>query len=559
MHAARAFSLSALFLLATCSLRAQDPTLTPPSSSAASNQQQAAPQSQSKAPANPKIQQLLTQLERVTPLHSTAISPDGAELAWSVGGSKAGAGVYLADASGAHPRLLPRPGAKSAGCGEGSLAWSPDSKRLAFFSDCADGKQTEIFLLDAKQSAAAPRQLTHLHGSVEGLAWSPDGKHLSFLYVPGATRPAGALAAMKPPSGVIGVEGLEVQQVAAADPATGDVAMITPASLHVYEFDWSPDGQKLAYVAAPPPGENNWWVAKLYTQGVSLSGGASPSKLGGRAAFDPGVLLDPGTVSGPLHGLQIAVPRWSPDGSEIAFIGGLMSDQGATGGDIYTVSTQGGAAPVDITSESHLSYTWITWLAPASNGSGEKVLGASAIADGHSTFTKLAIPATASAGAASTGLFELPASIGDGRMEMSLSLTKDGQKAAFLSSSFDSAPEVYTAQLASGSTPQQITHLNDTLKPDWGKAESVTWENGGFHVQGWLLQPANYDPAKKYPMIVMVHGGPSSAVLPRWPGSRLRRRPLLLPRLLRSLSQSAGQLWRRGKVHAGQRQGFRLR
>jgi dipeptidyl aminopeptidase/acylaminoacyl peptidase len=64
---------------------------------------------------------------------------------------------------------------------------------------------------------------------------------------------------------------------------------------------------------------------------------------------------------------------------------------------------------------------------------------------------------------------------------------------------------------------KQISHLNDSLKPLWGKTENIEWTNEGFHVQGWLLFPAGYDPAKKYPLIVNVHGGPSSAVTPRWP------------------------------------------
>jgi dipeptidyl aminopeptidase/acylaminoacyl peptidase len=46
----------------------------------------------------------------------------------------------------------------------------------------------------------------------------------------------------------------------------------------------------------------------------------------------------------------------------------------------------------------------------------------------------------------------------------------------------------------------------------------VEWDTEGFHVQGWLLYPADYDPSKTYPMVVMVHGGPASAVQPRWPG-----------------------------------------
>ena len=74
---------------------------------------------------------------------------------------------------------------------------------------------------------------------------------------------------MKPPSGVIGEEGPEVQRVAAIDAVSGKLREITPENLYVYEYDWSPDSGSLAYIAAPPAGENNWWVAQLYTQSLA--------------------------------------------------------------------------------------------------------------------------------------------------------------------------------------------------------------------------------------------------------------------------------------------------
>jgi dipeptidyl aminopeptidase/acylaminoacyl peptidase len=64
----------------------------------------------------------------------------------------------------------------------------------------------------------------------------------------------------------------------------------------------------------------------------------------------------------------------------------------------------------------------------------------------------------------------------------------------------------------------QLSHFNDGLKPTWGDSASLTWTNENFHIQGWLLLPAHYDPAKKYPLIVEVHGGPASAVVSRWNG-----------------------------------------
>jgi dipeptidyl aminopeptidase/acylaminoacyl peptidase len=86
---------------------------------------------------------------------------------------------------------------------------------------------------------------------------------------------------------------------------------------------------------------------------------------------------------------------------------------------------------------------------------------------------------------------------------------------AFVESSFDHPPEVWAGEI---NHLKQITHYNDGVKPLWGKTESIKWTNEGFNVQGWLIYPADYDPAKKYPLIVDVHGGPSSAVVPRWPG-----------------------------------------
>ena len=143
---------------------------------------------------------------------------------------------------------------------------------------------------------------------------------------------------MPPWNGVIGEDGVEIQRVYSVDAATGTGHFLTPANLHVYEFDWAPNSHDIAFIAANPPGENNWWIAKLYAEPIS----------GPEAEVAPHVVLDPNTIPGSLHGLQIAVPRYSPDGKHIAFIGGLMSDQGSTGGDICVIDTKGGD-PTDIT------------------------------------------------------------------------------------------------------------------------------------------------------------------------------------------------------------------
>jgi dipeptidyl aminopeptidase/acylaminoacyl peptidase len=325
------------------------------------------------------------------------------------------------------------------------------------------------------------------------------------LYIEGATRPAGALAAMKPPSGVIGEDGVEVQRVAfaRADAEAAPPTILTPENLHVYEFDWAPDSKGMAYVAADPPGENNWWVAKLYTQ--MLDGQPKP-------------VLSPAEVSGPLNGLQIAVPRWSPDGKSIAFIGGLMSDQGSTGGDVWIVSSNGGE-PRDLTKGRPTSPAWIEW-------GSDDYLFVSELAGGNSQLIRYKLSGDrAGSGQVTFGspIFSIPGSVGDGRMEMSLSSTADRSMFVFGASNFEHPREIYAARPGTVMTSglegvMQLSHFNDGVQPAWGKAESVSWKSEGFRVQGWLLLPKDYDPNKKYPLIVEVHGGPAAAVVARWGG-----------------------------------------
>jgi dipeptidyl aminopeptidase/acylaminoacyl peptidase len=465
-----------------------------------------------------RVGAILTHLEQARGIAQTALSPDGRLIAW-VADQQDGSEIDVAStADPAHFRQITA--GSSSVCVEQNLAWSPDSRRLAFTSDCDQNGQPDIytagFSTASPAAASAPRRLTHLTGAVDALSFSPSGRQIGFLYTEGATRHPGALDAMKPPSGVIGIASAEIQRVAAVTLSSGQTRELTPGDLHVYEFDWSPDGERLAYIAAAPPGEDNWWVAKLYTQDLP-SGPAAPAPSCETVAVCPTlhVLFDPVASPGRLHGLQIAVPRWSPDGSSIAFIGGLMSDQGITGGDIYLLSSSGGR-PKDLTAHSGRTAVWLHWRRVGASGlmagtasASPPTLLVSWIKAGHAVIGAL----DASTGGTVT-YATLPASIGDGRLSMGLSVAAGG-RLAYIRSSFHQAPEVYLGRL--GASAQPVTHYNDKVRPDWGKAESIQWKSDGFSIQGWLLYPARYDPSKKYPLIVGVHGGPSGAILPQWP------------------------------------------
>ena len=483
-----------------------------------------------------RIASLIATLGKMHSPTSAAISPDGAYVAWAFNGERGSelhlTGIAVEGAQdGAWDRTLSpdtigdvtrgTPG----NCIVSHPVWSPDGEKLAFLSNCDNGSgqwqatsQDNIFVWTMRVNAV--KQVSHLHGEISSVAWSPDGKSIGFLYVENATRSAGALDAMKPWKGVIGEDGVEVQRVYAINVADGESYPLTREKLHVYEFSWATNSNEITFIAANPPGENTWWIAKLYKSYVPhhtlptgelcvTADNAKPNCPVG----DEQVIFDPVTASGPLHGLQIAVPRFSPDGKQIAFIGGLMSDQGSVGGDIYLIPSTGLAAniePKNITPNRPASPAYIAWVDDHTLGISEHVGGSS-----HIT----ALDLDTGKDIPSVNL-TLPDTIIAGVDVMSVSTSKTGN-VAFIQQSFDHGPEVWAGPL---DAMKQLTHLNDAVKPSWGKAESIDYTNDGFHIQGWLLYPAGWSPAdaangRKYPLVVSVHGGPSAAVTPRWPGA----------------------------------------
>ena len=433
-----------------------------------------------------RVTDLIRTLFAARQFEQTEISPDGKKVAWvetligKDGAPTGNTAIYAKDLqSAAAPRRISA-GDGAAAHDEANIAWSPDSKSIAFLSDAAKAGQLQLYLVDATTGTA--RKLTQLKGALSWPGFSPDGKSISFLFTENATRAAGPLVAETPDSGIV-EDHVTEQRLTVVSIASGKVRQISPPDMYVYEYDWSPDGKRFITTAAHGSGDNNWYIAELYT--IDASSGAAKS-----------IYKPP---------LQIANPRWSPSGDRIAFIAGLMSDEGQVGNDIFVLPSAGGS-PGNLTQGRKSSPSWLSWTPD-----GKRILFSEYV-EGESAISSLEV-----ASLRADQLWRGPEKISAGAWGMTLSASKSAQRIAVVRQSFSAPPEVWAGAIGEW---RQITSINKGLKPAWGDAKSLHWTNGGFPIQGWLLYPRHFDPAKRYPLVVSVHGGPASIALSHWPGVR---------------------------------------
>jgi dipeptidyl aminopeptidase/acylaminoacyl peptidase len=367
-------------------------------------------------------------------------------------------------------------------CWPDSPAWTPDGKRLSFALRTPGSHARSLYTVESDGSSL--KKLLEFSGTINDLRYGADGR-LAVLATADAVKETGATEAGTSVSGDLDAAPPE-QRIAIVN--NGSMHWVSPPDLYVYEYDWRPAGKGFVGTASPGNGDDNWWTARLYA--FSESGTA------------PRVIYEPRSPR-----QQLANPKVSRDGRTLAFIAGLMSDFGSTGGDVFTVPIEGGTA-MNLTPGMASSATALTW------GCDGRLI-AKLLTGDKTQFADLG-----------SGVREESQEILWGGTD-SIATRSQGIQQACPSGlmtveheSFNEPPEMAVGTIGRWrnlTTENAGAHLAAQVRSLW-------WKSDEFKVQGWLLLPEH--PDGNLPLVTIVHGGPAAAAVPAYSG------PGLVPTLL---------------------------
>ena len=438
-------------------------------------------------------------IDNIRVVSAPQISPDGETVAYVVAtteGTDSRSNIWAISADGGEPWQL-----TAAPRSDTAPRWSPDGRTLAFPSDrgseTADAyvdewriktltpqRESQIYLLPTGGGEAV--QLTTVNGGVrtsknlDPLAWSSDGKQIAFLNTDPLTDEE--KRRIKDKDDAIEFEkDPKYTRLYLVDIESGDVRCVSPDGLQVWEFAWSPTDEEFVVVSSDLPFESSWYVSSRL---VAFPAGNGPART--------------------LHQArgQVAMPAWSPDGKQVAFLSSNYSDRGNVDGGVFVVSSEGGEAR-ELSSGHKASARYLAWsedggrLLTTATEQGEMALAEIDIISGERT-----------------------------------SLWR-GQEGISGASSFDRTGAVFTVTREDHTKPKdvwivkrgseklewsQLTRLNpQAAQLEVGSVESVRWKSvDGLEIQGFLTRPIGATGGGPYPLLVEAHGGPCWVATPEF-------------------------------------------
>jgi dipeptidyl aminopeptidase/acylaminoacyl peptidase len=366
--------------------------------------------------------------------------------------------------------------------------WSPDGRRLAFLSSRGDPHDVDqLWLLD--RAGGEAERVTALPGGISDFAWAPDGRRLALIVSdpdPNVLAEGQDSSRHRPQPIVVdryvfkedetGYLGAGRDHLYLLDLRTRRPELLTPGGYDEAAPAWSPDGRSIAFVSRRRPDFDRNDNFDLYV--VDASPGASPRQL---TTFE-GPDMDPDWGS--------RAPAWSPDGRLIAYVQGGKPEL------IYyavqrlaVVPAAGGPARVLTPSLDR------NVLSPAWTPDGSSVLF---LLEDDRVYHLARVPA---AGGAIERIVAGKRAIGD------LSVARSGRIAVAASTPAQPG-ELFAVE---GGDLRKLTTQNDAwlAQVRLAPVEEISFPSrDGTEIHGFITRPADYQPGRRYPTILRIHGGP---------------------------------------------------
>ena len=433
----------------------------------------------------------IADLYRIRDVQDPQFSPDGKRIAFVVGESdlkegKSNSEIYVMDADGSNQRMLTNNPAA-----DNHPRWSPDGRTLLFVSTRKSSPQAWLLPLEGGE----PQQLTDISTGVMNPVWSPDGKKIAFSS--GVYPECGADDAcnkkndeslQKGPLQAYMADRLlyrhwtswkegKRSHIFVLDISSKTVTDLTPGdydspvfSLGGTGFVFSPDGKEICFVSNRDANEAETTNKDLWT--VPLSGGPAVNITASNKAYD-------------------GDPSYSPDGKAIAYrlqtIPKFEADRFRIA--LYDRATR----QTTVVTES-----FDNWADEATWAPDSRTIYFTASVKGHVPLYKLDVQT------------KRTAEVIDAKTIDGFAISADGKTVAFVRRSVSEPREIWRAG-TDGKNLRRLTFFNKDLEEsvDIRSAEEM-WISSpnGKKIHTFIVKPHNFDPSKKYPLILNVHGGP---------------------------------------------------
>ncbi len=357
--------------------------------------------------------------------------------------------------------------------GAGEMAWSPDGQWLAFTTDREGGKN-QIFAIRPDGGEAV--QLTKSETSIGDFEWSPDGKTIAYLStdkrLDDRKNHLGDFEVVR--KDYMHTHLWTVSVADAMKAPVGGKQLTKGREMSIGSYEWSPDGTRIAFHATVNPDLIQSGSADIYV--LTVADGTVRK-----------IVNQPGPDTG---------PRWSPDGKSIIFRSAMGQKLFFHSNARLAVVPAEGGTPRSITDGFDEQPGLMKWTTAGVYFTGLRKTESHLFRADPQTGAITRVSETLGA--------------------QNVTFTKDAKQVAFVFDNGQQLTELYVTPLP-GWSPKKLTDLTAQVR-DWKLPvdEVISWKStDGTVIEGVLSKPADFDPAKKYALLCVIHGGPTGIDTPQ--------------------------------------------